>query len=280
MKVKVYAKLNLTLAVGAKSGVFHDIDSVATSVDVFDEVEVVERSDGEIRLVGGPVAVEFDSAYRAAVLFQREFSTRGVNIVVKKGIPIAAGMGGSSADAAAVVYCMRQIFGIDDPRSMHALCARLGSDVNFMLRGGLARMRGKGDDLEFATLGKPLYFALTAFDAQLCTAQVYDAFDALPKAQTEQRDNSALFDALCRGVDPRPLQLFNDLQPAAQAIDGYASGYLEFCKRNGLDCHMTGSGSAYFILLPLKDAQNAVALLNENGYRSRLCATVPHGIEM
>ncbi len=302
VKVKVYAKLNLTLAVGTRQGAFHPIDSTVTSVDVYDTVEAVPCDDVTVQC---DMPVENNSAYRAAVAFRREFETSGVSVTIEKGIPMGAGLGGSSADAAATVYCMCALFGIDpySPR-VHELCASLGSDVNFMLRGGYARMRGKGDDLEYSELEHRLYFALTQFDRQLSAAQVYAEFDRregrselpvypegvlspfeffagdLSRLSAEQVPvTRSLMDAMWQGGLVGS-QCFNDLQYSAQCLSGYARRYLRLADKRGYHCTMTGSGSAYFILFDNEaQAVQAAALLNGKGFTTRVCRSVPCGIE-
>ena len=289
VKVKVFAKINLTLAVYAKSGFFHPIDSVVTSVDVYDTVEVTKRRDDAVYLqCDDALLQQNNSALRAAKAFQQSFSTRGVTVSVQKGIPVAAGMGGSSADAAATVYCMCKLFGVDaNSPQVHELCASLGSDVNFMLRGGFARMRGKGDDVVFSELCKPMYFALTCFDKQLLAADIYDAFDRLNgDVQRQFADASSLY-ALLADTDRQNvlsdafLQSVcgNDLQSAAQQFDRYAERYAQFVQSVGYKCTLTGSGSAYFVPFEHQEhAELAVRLLNDNGFVSRVCRSVPCGI--
>ncbi len=305
MKVKVYAKLNLTLAVGARQGRFHPIDSVVTSVDVFDEVEVQRRADSRVSVCCDGIAPEQNSAYRAAKAFQREFSTDGVSIFVKKGIPLGAGMGGSSADAAAVVYCMCKLFGFDvRSEKVHELCAELGSDVNFMLRGGYARMRGKGDDLDFGNLLQQLYFAVTVFDAQLLAADVYAKFDEedgeskLPvypdgilgpfemfagdvsRLSAEQAEKTSSLLRLMFEMEMFGAQCYNDLEWAATQLDDYAAAYCKFVSDKGYKCTMTGSGSSYFIpFTRLSNAKRAVKTLANAGFNSFVCRSVLSGIE-
>lgn len=265
MKVKVYAKLNLTLKVGARQGEFHPIDSLATSIDVCDLVEVVARTDSEVHVVGMTnIAPTDNTAYKAAHAFSEAFSSHGVDISIKKGIPFGAGLGGSSADAAAVLYCMCKLFGVDvDCDQVRAICAQVGSDVTFMLRGGLGRLRGKGDDVQYLELQSPIYFALTIFEQQMSSAEVYAAFDGIAN-----RDRNG------------DLPYFNDLQHAATSISNYADEYLSFCKAKGLSPVMTGSGSAYFVPFSTrKEAQNVVNLLNSHGFCTVVCQTVPNGIK-
>jgi len=284
MKVKVYAKLNLSLNVYPRQGEFHPIDSVVTSVDIFDVVSVVaSRGDVVSVTCDANIPPMQNSAYRAATAFQQAFGTGGYAIDVKKGIPMGAGMGGSSADAAAVVYCLCALNNVPlDSPEVHSLCASLGSDVNFMLRGGLARMTGKGDDVQWSSLCAPLYFALTTFSTQMSAAEVYSAFDVLPKKRDTFCDNRRLLSLLTSGlfVDDGLLEYWNMLQPAACSISDWAQDYLDFCAERERPCTMTGSGSAFFTGCFDKGEAKLVAnLLNKHGFTTRMCRSVPHGIK-
>lgn len=282
MKVKVYAKLNLSLNVYPRQGEFHPIDSVVTSVDVFDLVSVVPSKENAIFVTcDADIAPAQNSAYRAAVAFQKTFGTGGCAIDIKKGIPIGAGMGGSSADAAAVVYCLCKLNNVplDSPR-VREICAEIGSDVNFMLRGGFARMTGKGDDVQFCSLRAPLYFALTTFPTQISTGQVYSVFDNLPQKPTFC-DNDKLINMLQREFFYQARLCFgNNLQPAACSVSCWAQEYLDFCAEHNVSCTMTGSGSAFFVPCATKsDAKLVANLLNKHGFSTQVCKFVSHGIK-
>ena len=298
--VQVFAKLNLTLNVEKKRGEFHPIDSVATSVDIYDTVSVAERSDKEVFVSGvDQVETEQNSAYRAAKAFQRAFATHGVEISIEKGIPFGAGMGGSSADASAVIYCMCKLFNVDiHSVAVHNLCVSLGSDVNFMLFGGLGRLQGKGDDVTFFNLKQPLYFVLTTFDVSMNSGAIYSAFDKICKYSVnnisqqpaknsnqskqlfEDSTNTKLLTLLEQGANKQALPLFsNDLGQAAHATSNYAESYLDFCKEHSLRCNMTGSGSAYYVAcVSLDEAEQVCKLLNANGFTTTICQSVPSGI--
>ena len=289
MQVKVYAKLNLTLSVGAKRSEFHPIDSVATSVDIYDVVDVTARADNQVRVSGvDGVQQERNTAYRAACAFVEAFSTTGVDVTVHKGIPFGGGLGGSSADAAAVLYCMCKLHGVDvDCDEVRAICSKLGSDVTFMMHGGLGRLRGKGDEVVFSQLKQPICFALTTFEQEMSTREVYEAFDgSVRRGDTRQQtfedaNNAQLLNLLEQGATERAISyLRNDLQQAATAVSDYAAQYLRFAEKNGLSAVMTGSGSAYYVAFATRDdAQKVVNLLNSNGFTTTLCKTVPHGIQ-
>ena len=305
MKVKVFAKLNLTLKVGAKQGEFHLIDSVATSVDICDTVEVVRRADMQVKVCGVQcVEQERNTAYKAAVAFRRAFAHKtvaGVDIVIHKGIPFGGGLGGSSADAAAVVYCMCKLFDVDiHSREIHELCASLGSDTKFMLFGGLGRLQGKGDNVSYYKMAEPLYFALTTFDVSMNSGEIYSAFDTLRSSRAGKNfigchcvegspvheelsvsePTEALLNLLQQGANGKAISLcFNDLQKATSRVSNYAKEYLSFIKSHGLMCNMTGSGSAYYVAcVTKKEAEQVSELLNSHGFTTIICVSVPSGI--
>lgn len=278
MKVKVYAKLNLALNVFPKKGNFHPIDSVVTSVSIWDVVEVTARKDKRVKLKGFMPTTD-NIAYKTAMAFVEQFDTLGVNITIKKGIPIGAGMGGSSADSAGVIYCMCKLFGVDtDSEQVAKLCASLGSDISFMLKGGIARMQGKGDDVTFGKCPFNLYFALTRFPVSMSTAEVYSTFDNLP----EQRhtDCDKLFRLLWDGNLVIELQN-NNLQPACQSLSSYAQSYLQCASDLGFTPNMTGSGSAYYIWCNTQEeAEQVTSALKQKGYNCSLVQSVLVGIEV
>lgn len=286
MKVKVFAKLNLTLNVGAKCGQFHPVDSVATSIDLYDVVEVRKRPDNEVT-VCGVVGVECtsNSAYRGAKAFMQAFGSCGVDINIVKGIPMGGGLGGSSADAVAVLYCMCKLFDVDvNSPKIKQICAKLGSDNSFMLFGGLGRMRGKGDNVEFHTLKRPIYFALTTFDVSMSSGAVYGHFDKanhnVDNALHGDLNDMMLLYLGIGQVDKALLAIRNDLQTAVMVMDDYAQPYFIFARSQGWFYSMTGSGSAYFVAFSsLDEAKRATDLLNANGFTTKLCQTVPHGVE-
>lgn len=293
MKVKVYAKLNLTLDVGEKVGEFHSIDSVATSVNVCDVVEVKERRDKQVIVNGMPtptVELERNTAYRAACAFVEAFDTNGVDVYIEKGIPFCSGLGGSSADAAAVLFCLAKLQKIDlGCEKLQKICKTVGSDVTFMLQGGLGRLRGKGDWVEFFALKKPLYFALTTFTQELSSGEVYSAFDKLltqhhygAKSRQSGCSNEQILTLLQSGFNDQALiYLCNDLQRAATAISNYAEHYLILAKESGLNPIMTGSGSAYYVPFDNShEAEKTVNFLNSNGFKTILCQSVQKGIEI
>lgn len=298
MQVKVYAKLNLSLLIGKKLGNFHQIDSIATSVDVYDVVQVTRRHDSAVTVSGvDQVETDKNTAYKAAVAFTQWFGTDGVDISVVKGIPFGGGLGGSSADAAAVIYCMCKLFEVSINFSkVKELCSFIGCDVYFMLHGGLGRMQGAGNDVytihrNGAMSEKSFYFALTTFNCGVSSKDAYGAFDLLPcrnggqtnaaTASFKANDSFEFFLVNNQTLMQTQGYLHNSLQDAVRSLTDYAEEYIKFTSNLGWQVCMTGSGSAYFIPFDtLSDARKAAALLNANGFATTVCQSMPQGIEV
>lgn len=152
------AKVNLVLRVGPlRTDGFHDIDSLMVPLDLADEVDVrVGARAGPVtcRVPGHP---ELDGAAnlgaRAAEAFRRRFGVdRAIAIRIRKRIPIVAGLGGGSSDAAAVLRCLARAFRVRDARALAELALEVGSDVPFFLGKGPAWARGRGERLTAAAV--------------------------------------------------------------------------------------------------------------------------------
>lgn len=282
MKVKVSAKLNLSLNVYPKSGKYHNIDSIVTSVGMYDTVTVTPRSDKRVTVRGcNGISVRGNSAYIAAKLFAHTFNCGGADISIIKGIPLSSGLGGSSADAAAVIYCMCALYGVDvGGNAVKSVCAQVGSDVNFMLRGGAARMCGKGDDLNFVALPCPMYCVVILFDCGVSSADAYSAWDVLPADKRVYTDNDELLRLLLGGdVNGASLLCGNGLQPAVNLVNDYARNLTEYARDMGINVTMTGSGSAYFVLFgSLRQAKSAAQTLCNGGFNAIVCNCLNCGI--
>lgn len=181
--IKTPAKINLTLDVLGVNGNYHNICSMVASINVYDEITAVKRKDDKINLTtkGLPLdcAVVDNNAYKAAALFQRTFNTGGVDLTVKKCIPVAGGLGGSSADIAGVLNALNLLFETD--MNMEELAAELGSDAPYMVKGGYARISGRGEKIERLNIGRALYLIIITENATISARSCYKKFDQKKK---------------------------------------------------------------------------------------------------
>jgi len=227
--VRVPGKVNLYLGVGdRRPDGFHELTTVFHAVSLSDEVTVRDADVLSLRLVGeGADEVPTDArnlAWQAAELMAEHVGRApDVEITIAKSIPVAGGMAGGSADAAAALVGINALWELGLPRrDLHAMAARLGSDVPFSLHGGTALGTGRGEELA-TVLGRNTFHWVLAFGAGgLSTAAVYAEIDRLREAGAPSRlsDPEPLLAALSTG-DPHALAplLGNDLQPAALSLE-------------------------------------------------------------
>ena len=273
--VRVPAKVNVQLAVGGRrADGFHGLASVFFAVGLHDEVTVT-AADRLTVSVAGPdaAAVPADRsnlAARAAVLLGARYGvTPNVHIHIDKGIPVAGGMAGGSADAAAALVGCDALWGTGaDPAVLAELAAELGSDVPFGLLGGVALGEGRGEVLTPVRTGGTFHWVFAVADGGLSTPAVYGECDRLRDLDGGSADTDlpvpaadpALLEAL-RAGDAAALGavLSNDLQPAALSLRPSLAATL----RAGADAGAIGtlvSGSGPTCAFLAKDAPSAATL--------------------
>ncbi len=229
--VRVPGKVNLYLEVGdSRDDGYHDLRTVFHAVSLLDEVTVSNADVLSLELSGEGAeslpADERNLAWRAAELMADHVGRApDVAISVEKSIPVAGGMAGGSADAAAVLVGMNTLWELGVPRrDLHALAAQLGSDVPFALHGGTALGTGRGEELATVLARNTFHWVLAFAEGGLSTPAVFSEIDRLREAGREQpprlQDPEPVLAALASG-DPAELAplLGNDLQPAALSLD-------------------------------------------------------------
>lgn len=258
--VRAYAKINLSLDITGARGGYHLIDSVVASVDIFDEVCVRPRSDGRVsvRMSGqGAESIPEDknNAYLAARAFAGRFGAGGADIRVVKRIPVGAGLGGSSADAAGALNALALAYGVDDYAALKDIADGVGSDCGYMLRGGYARITGRGERVAPMRGGAELHLLIALPVEGVSTAKCYALSDVYPE---RRRTSAAVERAICAGqLAELGASLSNGLYPAAAVINPGVRHAAEDLRALGpLGVNMTGSGSAVYALFAGADARD------------------------
>ncbi len=260
VKVKAYAKINLTLEiVGSEKG-FHMLDSLVASVDLFDFIVLKKRKDKlssiTMHSLGSEsIPPEKNNALKAAERFSQKFGVNGADITVYKNIPMGAGLGGSSADASGVLNGMAKLYKINDEREIDELANALGSDTKYMRTGGFARMRGRGDEVETLAIKQTLYFLALLPPTSVDTGACYQEYDNEPIKTGEENATEKLMQALSQErVEEVGRYLTNDLfPPAARLNQGVREAYEEAQAFSPLGTVMTGSGSCVIALFETKE---------------------------
>lgn len=226
VRVRVPAKINLYLAVGdVRPDGYHELVSVFHAVDLFDELVITDATRYSVRTVGTPgvpTGPKNLALAAARLLGKRSGFGAPVAIEIHKQIPVAGGMAGGSADAAAALVGCAQLWGLELPRDQLAeMAAELGSDVPFALTGGTAVGTGRGERLSPVLARNPLHWVLAVSDEGLSTPSVFAELDRLraggdpPRVGPVQEMLTALSSA-----DPVQVAaaLGNDLQAAAISL--------------------------------------------------------------
>ncbi len=272
------AKINLCLrVVGTRHDGYHLLDSLVVPVRLFDWLEVrVDRAvRGELRLCCHPTGSApgggDNLAIRAAQLFaERTGWQPGIHLTLRKAIPVGAGLGGGSSDAAAVLRGLNAL--ADEPVARSQLAAwalELGADVPFFLEGRAAWMRGIGERLEPATPTLPPRQPLVVVfpGTGLRTADVYACYD---RSLTSDRVATRI-GGLSSHQGSLRTWLKNDLEAAAfQLLPALSALKRQLCALGARGVLMTGSGSAVFgIWSRHNEARAAAAVLRGRGLWAR-----------
>ena len=233
MTVRVPAKVNLQLSVGARrDDGYHDLVTVFHAVSLFDEVTVRPADRTSVRVTGQDAAAVPAGRGNLAAIAARALAAslhrRGksaVQIEIRKRIPVAAGLAGGSADAAATLVACNDLWGAGlTPSQLRDVAAGVGSDVPFALLGGTAVGQGRGERLTAALAAGTYHWVLAFAAGGLSTPEVYATCDRLRAARGAANGAEAVLStelmAALRSGDPAavgPL-LSNDLQPAAVSL--------------------------------------------------------------
>lgn len=245
--IKIPAKVNITLDVKGEANGYHDVNSLVTSVNVYDAITISKRKDNVIKLtcVGLPIGCESkkNNAYITAKLLRDKFSLGGVNIAIEKNIPVGGGMGGSSADVAGVIIAYKKLYDIKE--NLIDVASQMGSDVPYMLKGGYAILKGRGDRVEFLeNVNLPLYFIFAKADKSVTARECYKKFDML-SVKGKSTTNKCVKSLLNGDGDGVISCLHNDLfLPAKILLPEIETNY--YCLSKVGNANMTGSGSVTY----------------------------------
>lgn len=272
--MRVPAKVNLSLRVGPlRNDNFHELTTIFHAISLTDDVTVSEGTSGSGRtlaITGSSAAsVPADDSNLAAQAARALATFAGlpdpdVVIEIMKSIPVAGGMAGGSADAAAALVACRRLWRLDvSDAALRDIAAGLGSDVAFALVGGTARGTGRGETVTPVLAAGDLHWVIALSEGELSTPRVYAEWDRLVDAGhvSAGGDDAPLLAAL-RAGEPRDIGplLVNDLQSAALSLRPSLHAVLEAGAELGaLGGVVSGSGPTCAFLASGRDAAIALA---------------------
>lgn len=267
--VKAPAKLNLALdVVGTLPNGYHALDMTMQAITLYERVILRRSSDLRLTLPGSRVpANDKNTAIKAALaFFDYTGLLAGVDITIHKSVPVRAGMAGGSADAAAVLVGMNELYGAR--LSMSELCAigaKIGADVPFALMGGTCRVQGVGDFLKALPPCPDCWFTVVMPSYGVSTPEAFAAYDRIgssvhPDCEAQERAiRAGDLAAVCAAAG-------NALEECSGA--GETGAIKALLTENGaLTALMTGSGAAVFGVFDTEEAANAAAQALREGYR-------------
>jgi len=272
------AKINLGLKIlGKRSDGYHEICSIVQCVDLADELHFAPADCNILTCSDPSIPTDDDNlVLRAMTLFADELQSayRPHRVHLEKNVPVGAGLGGGSADAAATLRVLNILH--DNPFdavTLRALAAQLGSDIPFLIEGGTALMRGRGEDLQPLQWRGDVFYVLVYPDVAVSTAWAYA--QARP-ALTDNNPYIRFVDSLSGGcIDWRDLLevLENDFLPVVDGAYPIVATLRSHLDQAGANVtSMSGSGSTvYGIFDDRIAALKAQRELRAHGHRSFFC---------
>lgn len=271
MKVRAYGKLNLTLDVlGRRPDGYHLLDTVMQSISVWDELDIQTSRQPGVHLQCNKDRLPTDSkntVYRAAKFFLEDCGLvdQGVYIFIKKYIPSRSGMGGGSADAAAALRGLNEMFktGLTTEQLM-AIGARVGADVPFCVMGGAARCTGVGANVEPVAPLPDCWLVVCKPPAGMSTPRAYSILDQYPLSSTQATPR--MLEALEAGSLKRVAKCLGNRFDETIRLAPVRALKRAMVDAGALGSMMTGSGSSvYGIFVSEDQAREALEAIDGMG---------------
>ena len=272
------AKVNLALGVlERRPDGFHEIRSIAMAVGLFDELRMAPADGSAVELTCNHPDLPCDDRnlviQAARALANRAGTTAGARIELHKRIPVAAGLGGGSSDAAAALRGLNRLWrtGLTDDE-LAGMGAELGSDVPLFFALPAARVAGRGERVQPADLHWSGWVVLVLGDWPVSTAEVYRAWR--PSDRVADKDDATRQVELAADARAIMAAAFNDLEPAVfQVCPDMRGLHGQACAELDRPVRVSGAGSTLFTLFDNRQAaETAAARLTEAGLRTSLVA--------
>lgn len=286
MRLKARAKINWTLdIVGQRADGYHLMDMLMQPVTLGDDILLTPAEEITLTTGGSPLlpADEKHLAYRAALALKRHSGyPGGAAIHVEKHIPVGAGMGGGSADAAGVLIGLNRLWGLHlSQAELEAIGLTLGADVPFCIRGGLTRTTGIGEVMQPLPCGRCWPLVVIQPCEGLSTKEIFTAYHQGKVDKRPDNDAASLALERCDG-SALSAAMGNVMQPVSEMRRaGIAQAIQALTAQGAFAAQMTGSGSAVFGAFETKAAADATfAALHSLWERTYRCETCMESVVM
>ena len=280
MVIHCYAKINLTLEIlGKRADGYHEVRTVLQTIGLADRLEVTAAADLSFSCSDPALATPDNLVYCAARLLQAEYAVRtGAALRLEKRIPVAAGMGGGSSDAAATIVALNRLWNLQlSLTEQRRQAAALGSDVPFFLTGGTALATGRGERITPLPPLPQHWVVLVLLPRVLSTVAVYGG--VTPADYTSGVTTADTVAAAQRGVLSPQTRWHNALARPAQALaPEITSAQTALLKAGAQHAHVSGSGPTVFAMCRDEDTAHTLATrLLEQGRTTEIVPFVHSG---
>ena len=279
MRVIANAKINLTLDItGVRPDGFHTLSSVMAPISLCDYIDLTKIESGIVFDCNVKSLVTDDNlCVRAAKLFYATLDKEpSVSIYLEKNIPFPAGLGGGSADAAAILRGLNSLYNNSvDEKTLFDLAAKLGSDVPLCLLNRISLCEGRGEVLTPLNMPYSFNIVIAIGKARLSTPDVYRKYDSM--GLDVCNDTEKLLSAVNGGDFGEIVATFgNAFEPVSDILAPETMQLrLRMEQLGALTAHLSGSGpSVYGVFASEKDADEAVRILKNEGYFANSCFTL------
>ena len=281
--VHAYAKINLGLKVlGKREDGYHNILSVFQTLDLSDQLTLSRFQSGEVEILCEHPNVPTDSSnliFRAIEALWNETGCReGMKIHLQKNIPVGAGLGGGSSDAAAVLRILNKVWKLELSTSrLREIASELGSDVPFFLRRGTAIVTGRGERIRYLQWTPNVFFAVVYPGVHISTRWAFENLTLnLTKTRVYNKFVNSVDDFGLTSPDSLLDILENDFSALIESTYPIVGKALKSLTKLGASsCSLSGSGSAVFgVFRDREEAFNAVSHMKDCGFEAYLCRPI------
>ena len=286
--LKSRAKINLSIDVlGKRQDGYHLVEMIMQTIDLYDLIEISEIEDNQIIIKSASDEIPLDCnnlVYKAANLIKKTFNiNKGVEIHIKKNIPVAAGMAGGSSNAAAVLVGLNKLWNLNlSNQQLEKIGLKLGADVPFCINGGAVLASGIGEELTpIKGLTKDVCILVCKPDLFVSTKEVYECIDS---KDIDKRPNNKFLIECLKNEDTRQLaeNMFNVLEGVTMDKHPVIQQIKDIMTNNrALGAMMSGSGPTVFGLYENReDAVKCKAILEKQFKQTFVVACEEKGVEV
>ena len=286
--LKSRAKINLSIDVlGKRQDGYHLVEMIMQTIDLYDLIEINEKDNDQITIKSTSDEIPLDCnnlVYKAANLIKKTFNiNKGVEIHIKKNIPVAAGMAGGSSNAAAVLVGLNKLWNLNlSNQQLEKIGLKLGADVPFCINGGAVLASGIGEELTpIKGLTKDVCILVCKPDLFVSTKEVYECIDS---KDIDKRPNNKFLIECLKNEETRQLaeNMFNVLEGVTMDKHPVIQQIKDIMTNNrALGAMMSGSGPTVFgIYENREDAVKCKAILEKQFKQTFVVACEEKGVEV